>query len=80
MSLRILFPTQLFDLKHKESKITLVLDPVFFSGPDGSFRIHKAKLVYMLSASLEYAKIHNVDVCYSCSQKIMRQHTRRHLI
>jgi hypothetical protein len=64
MSIRIIYPTQLFDVKHKESKITLVLDPVFFSGPDGSFRIHKAKLVYMLAASLEYAKMYNLDVCY----------------
>lgn len=64
MKTRILFPNQLFNIKHKESRVIVVLDPVFFSGPDGTFKIHKAKLAYLLAASLEYVTENKADICY----------------
>ena len=41
-----------------------MLDPVFFTGPDGTFKIHKAKLAYMIASCEEYAAQHGIEVMY----------------
>jgi hypothetical protein len=58
--IRILMPTHLFPALDTSGgrRAAVVLDPVFFTGPDGSFRVHKGKLAYLLAAADEYARRH----------------------
>lgn len=62
---RVLLPTHLFPIKHAEKTVYVVLDPVLFTGPDGTFKIHKAKLVYLITVAEEFATGRpNVKVVY----------------
>ena len=61
--MRILLPTHLFPDKPSEPCV-IALDPVFFTGPDGTFKIHKAKLAYMIATCEEYASLHGFKVMY----------------
>lgn len=42
----------------------VVLDPVLFEGPDGSFRIHKGKLAYLVAAAEEFCRGDRLRVVY----------------
>jgi hypothetical protein len=55
MAVRLLMPTHLFPVKHAEARVVVALDPVFFEGPDGTFKIHKGKIAYLVAAATEYA-------------------------
>lgn len=61
--MRVLLPTHLFPDKPKEECI-IALDPVYFTGPDGTFKIHKGKLAYLIAAAEEYAALHGYKVMY----------------
>lgn len=61
--MRILLPTHLFPKKPSEPCV-IALDPVYFTGPDGTFRIHKGKLAYIIAACEEYASLHGFKVMY----------------
>ena len=62
--MRILLPTHLFPKKPVEPECVIPPPPVFFTGPDGTFKIHKAKLAYMVAAAEEYAALHGYSVMY----------------
>lgn len=62
--MRIILPTHLFPEKPVERECVIALDPVFFTGPDGTFKIHKGKLAYMVAAAEEYAALHGYSVMY----------------
>lgn len=61
---RVLLPTHLFADKPQEEDVVIALDPVFFTGPDGTFKIHKGKLAYLIAAAEEYAGLHGYRVMY----------------
>ena len=61
--MRILLPTHLFPEKPTEP-CAIALDPVFFTGPDGTFKIHKGKLAYTIASCEEYAALHGIEVMY----------------
>lgn len=63
-SVRLLMPTHLFPVKHAEARVVVALDPVFFEGPDGTFKIHKGKIAYLVAAATEYAAHFGAEVCY----------------
>jgi hypothetical protein len=72
-------PTHLFQVAREDAKADakagrragsgvaetrVFLDPVFFTGPDGTFRIHKAKLAYLVAAAEEFASETGAGVVY----------------
>lgn len=52
----VLLPTHVFPIRHPHRAVYVVLDPVLFTGPDGTFRTHKAKLVYLVAVAEEFAR------------------------
>lgn len=63
MVVRLLMPTHLFPARHAEPRVVVALDPVFFTGPDGTFKIHKGKIAYLVAAAREFAAATGAEVC-----------------
>ncbi|AUF82604.1 deoxyribodipyrimidine photolyase-related protein [Tetraselmis virus 1] len=58
--MHVIFMHQLFKDPPAGSKI--VIEPILFTGPDGKFKIHKAKIAYLYSCMYKYSELYKLEV------------------